>query len=402
MTGAGLYSGPRAATPEPLRHAAALLVGRTAQFAERVLPRLRGEVPYYANSLTVPSDVLTSVYRGLEIAVRSFADPERVTDSGEYAWRLGRKRALEGTPLLPLAQAYRVGIGVLWEGMVAAASADDPESGSRLVHCATDYWRHCDRDMALMVAAFRSVEGAVIGDDARRFVPMLRVLLRGGAGASEVAAAAVALDLPLEGRYVVVRCTADMPPDLPVREEIDEAVIYRAPHRHGGMTLVALLADRSESELAQLVAAAHPGARAGMSPVVGALSELARGRELAELVLGTATGAEVVALSEVSTEVLLLARPDLAAEHTAATLGPVLALDTGERALLLDTFGAWLDCNGSVTEAGKRVFCHPNTVLNRLRRLERLTGRDLDRPRDLVALTLAVQALRLVPGAGQA
>lgn len=43
--------------------------------------------------------------------------------------------------------------------------------------------------------------------------------------------------------------------------------------------------------------------------------------------------------------------------------------------------------------------CHRNTVLNRLRRLELLTGRRLAHPRELVDLTLAVDTLRSTPAA---
>ncbi|WP_442941847.1 helix-turn-helix domain-containing protein [Nocardia sp. NBC_00416] len=73
-------------------------------------------------------------------------------------------------------------------------------------------------------------------------------------------------------------------------------------------------------------------------------------------------------------QALLLARPDLTALNTARALGPVLALDPVDRTLLLNTLGIWLDCHGSATRASKQLYCHPNTVLNRLHRLERLTG----------------------------
>ncbi|CAM5475457.1 helix-turn-helix domain-containing protein [Streptomyces hirsutus] len=43
------------------------------------------------------------------------------------------------------------------------------------------------------------------------------------------------------------------------------------------------------------------------------------------------------------------------------------------------------------------MHCHRNTVLNRLRRYEQLTGRSLSRPFDLVEVTLALTARRLLP-----
>ncbi|RZM96173.1 helix-turn-helix domain-containing protein, partial [Streptomyces alfalfae] len=45
--------------------------------------------------------------------------------------------------------------------------------------------------------------------------------------------------------------------------------------------------------------------------------------------------------------------------------------------------------------AAARLYCHRNTVFNRLRRLEQLTSRSLTRPRDLVEVALALEAHRL-------
>ncbi|MYS64099.1 PucR family transcriptional regulator, partial [Streptomyces sp. SID5473] len=73
-------------------------------------------------------------------------------------------------------------------------------------------------------------------------------------------------------------------------------------------------------------------------------------------------------------------------------LGPLRTLDPAERAELLTTLAAWLDRGGSTRRAGELLYCHRNTVLNRLRRLERLTGRTLSNPRDVVDLAMALEA----------
>jgi DNA-binding PucR family transcriptional regulator len=45
------------------------------------------------------------------------------------------------------------------------------------------------------------------------------------------------------------------------------------------------------------------------------------------------------------------------------------------------------------------IYCHPNTVRYRLRRLQQHTGRSLDDPRAVAELLAALDALRLTPGA---
>jgi DNA-binding PucR family transcriptional regulator len=44
------------------------------------------------------------------------------------------------------------------------------------------------------------------------------------------------------------------------------------------------------------------------------------------------------------------------------------------------------------------LFCHANTVRYRLRRVEKLTGRSLEDPRDVADIRAAIVALRLLPG----
>ena len=56
-----------------------------------------------------------------------------------------------------------------------------------------------------------------------------------------------------------------------------------------------------------------------------------------------------------------------------------------------------MNAGGSATAAGQALFCHPNTVRYRLRRVEELTGRSVDVPRAAAELTVALQALRVFP-----
>jgi DNA-binding PucR family transcriptional regulator len=96
--------------------------------------------------------------------------------------------------------------------------------------------------------------------------------------------------------------------------------------------------------------------------------------------------------------VLAAAAPDAAAELARTVLGPVLDLASQDRSTLLGTLRAWFDAGGSTVETSKRIYCHPNTVRYRLRRLQEHTGRSLDDPRAVAELLAALDALRLLPG----
>ena len=80
-------------------------------------------------------------------------------------------------------------------------------------------------------------------------------------------------------------------------------------------------------------------------------------------------------------------------------LGGVLDLDGDERTVLLDTLRSWLDTGGSAGQTAARLCCHRNTVLNRLRRLEGLTDRSLERVDHLVKWSLTLLTLDVLPTA---
>lgn len=103
----------------------------------------------------------------------------------------------------------------------------------------------------------------------------------------------------------------------------------------------------------------------------------------------------IVRLEERLPAALVVSQPELSDRLLTGVFGPLLALDPADRALLVGTLEAWLECGGSAGRAAGRLYCHRNTVLNRLRRLERLTSRSLSRPRELTEMTLALDAFTL-------
>ena len=54
----------------------------------------------------------------------------------------------------------------------------------------------------------------------------------------------------------------------------------------------------------------------------------------------------------------------------------------------------WEESDASVDAVAAQLFCHPNTVRHRLRRIEKLTGRSLSRPRNVAELCLAFEVRR--------
>ena len=78
----------------------------------------------------------------------------------------------------------------------------------------------------------------------------------------------------------------------------------------------------------------------------------------------------------------------------------LIAYDSERQTALLDTLERYLAERRSVIQSARALFIHPNTLRQRLRRIEELTGLDLDRD-DLLSLELAIKLARSAraPGA---
>jgi DNA-binding PucR family transcriptional regulator len=158
------------------------------------------------------------------------------------------------------------------------------------------------------------------------------------------------------------------------------------------------LPDRSRNGAVLTVLDKHATHRIGASPVFGELHQAGWALQLARLALGSNSGDTGVAqFRDSPIDILVAAAPHAALETARAVLGGLLELPEDELDLLLGTFEAWVRASGSASVAGAELFCHPNTVRYRLRRIEAGTGRVLANPGGVAELVTAVRAWRELP-----
>ncbi|WP_442791146.1 helix-turn-helix domain-containing protein [Mycobacterium sp. Aquia_216] len=81
--------------------------------------------------------------------------------------------------------------------------------------------------------------------------------------------------------------------------------------------------------------------------------------------------------------------PDVNLRLADAVLGRLAGVPDSD--LLYRTFRVWVAHRGSIPEAAGALFCHPNTVRHRLRRIEECTGRSISVPIELAELCLAFE-----------
>lgn len=109
------------------------------------------------------------------------------------------------------------------------------------------------------------------------------------------------------------------------------------------------------------------------------------------------TESAVIDLNEITVAHLLLQLDDprQLRAFAAAVLGRAADYDRARSTELLHTARVLVDHNMDRRAAAVALHLHPNTVAQRIRRLEELTGLDLTRPADLLQLTAALTVSRI-------
>jgi sugar diacid utilization regulator len=113
-------------------------------------------------------------------------------------------------------------------------------------------------------------------------------------------------------------------------------------------------------------------------------------REAAVFAMRTGVRDSAVVYDDVLVDHLLRANEN-AGRVVAAALDPLREYDTLRDASLVDTLRAYVESNFSIAGASRAMNVHNNTILYRLDRIRRLTGRDPRTPRDIVFLALSLR-----------
>jgi PucR C-terminal helix-turn-helix domain/GGDEF-like domain len=328
-------------------------------------------------------------------------------DDDPVAGQIGRDRAEQGVPLEVMLRTFRLGGRVVWEALLERSLAV-PVDPRVLGTAATAMWTVVDGLSSALSTSYRRAQlERTRRDDQRRHALIEEVLAGRATDGGFGQRVADQLELPVGGGYLVV--VADLGADgtaaLPSPQSTLAALGVRSVWHVRSDTLVGIVpmeGHESRFVLDRLRPLAR--GRVAAATVTGGLADVALAHRLAVLTLGTMprTAAGLVLVEDRLAESLLLRSPELARRIVGAWLGPVMQLPARERDVLLETLTGWLEADRSAGVAAEHLFCHRNTVLNRLRRFEHMTGRSTGSPRDVTELTLALDAYRLLGDGGAA
>jgi len=347
------------------------------------------------------ADLLASCRANLDRVLQMLADsvPEG-EDPLDASRATGRRRAEQFLPLGVLLHSYRLGGQLVWRGLVRQArSAPQPVGSDELVEIATSVWDVVDRGAMACTEAYRGTEWELLARDENRRAAVLHSLLEG----QQPAGAAEALSVPAHGRYLVavVALGPDSEPRCAPGPELRRGGMPSSWHVYRGtqVGLVALGPGRGEPGSRRVLEALLPGP-AGLSPAVNGLAEVAHAYRLALLARRSLPreSDDVAWLDDRLPEAMVAGSPELALRLRSRLLGPLATRVGPERDVLLETLRAWDALGGSPSRVAEALYCHRNTVLKRIHRVEQLTGTRLSDVRDAAGWHLALFAAELLDG----
>ncbi|UGY91470.1 PucR family transcriptional regulator [Streptomyces gobiensis] len=304
----------------------------------------------------------------------------------------------EGASMESMLRVQQLATQVLWQRLFKEARVRGPEVVQRLLDESGPVWDALDSYALALVEGFRAAETDSRRRCDERRDAVLDALIEGrGAEPSIAAEVRATLGLPTHGRFVVV-VTCDLRGEragrslypAPPAQHIQAAWRLRPDRTIGVLELAHTPLERLTQWLSD-----GPAQRVGVSGVVDGLADITAAYHAAETALQTlpAGNGGVACFEDRLLEALVVSNPQVAQRLARRTFGSLLDCPQDEQAVLLATLDSWFRCGCSAAKAAARLHCHRNTVLNRLRRVEALTGHSLDDNRHHLACQMALVAV---------
>jgi PucR-like helix-turn-helix protein/diguanylate cyclase with GGDEF domain len=363
------------------------LTARRVEIAEDMLATLRREVAAYAaldgERLAAQRAHCYDHVDAFLAVVRSGRVP--VGAAVAFVREVAERGAREGLELELLLRGYRNNSRTITHWVGEQASAATPEGLRAALAVTRMVMEYTDSISGALAEAYLRESQRLLAEAESLQRDLVEDLLAGRSGGTiETRARAAGLE-PGTAFQIAVVAASDLGRAV-------EAVSHQLRMgRVGGLRVARhdelVVVAPAEASLGQLLgrASEREPLTAGVSLPLSALAEIPAAHREARRALALAPAGGVLRLADLTLFDYLLAGADEAARR----LGPrgLERLDAPLRETLL----AYAACDLNVGATARRLQLHPNTVHYRLRRLERLTGRDVRRFQDVVDLVAAVR-----------
>ncbi|MFB8189313.1 helix-turn-helix domain-containing protein [Microbacterium sp. NPDC055988] len=340
------------------------------------------EISGYLDSVIDDAELFRAARGSLEMLFGLIIGDDLDAQLMAHSDRLGRRRARQGIPLDSLLRAVRMDFRFLWNAMRGYVAEEDlPAFAEEVVKIWDAVEVHTMNVHAGYMAELADMDREL--ELARAF--LLRRLLEDGSRDIRLSRqAAESLGLDPVGSFLVV--VGSLP--------------FAAEFRAGMRTLLpAVPVDRLDGSEFAILDVGSLSARelealhalpVGLPPIAQGAEEIGDlwrvARDLAALV----DAADRAATLDRHWDRLFTDRLGaVAGAYSRQTLEALHALPEREQSLLIEAVREYL-ANGSVTRTAAALYCHRNTVLNRLTRFALATGLDPTVPADAGAIRIVL------------
>ena len=380
------------------------LAGRVEEMARDIVATVRADIDFYRNARVVSEDELLAasiatirfVFDGLQAGRTFDTSPAAAT---------GSKRAADNVPLPAVMDAYRVASHHIWDAISDLASWQPSRiSREALLRATARMWQAQDLYTDAMTSAYRQQSMQQVLEDEAERAALTEALLEGRIfDDRSIWEIADLLRLPSRGPYVVIAAEAPMVGKQAVRgiagmlSSLDVSSAWRLlPDLQIGIAHTGSKTGR-DALLALLGRVATT--RVGVSPQFDNLADTAQALRYARIALAArdVSGGKITVFDDSALGVAAVSAPEVTRKLADIILGPFDDLSADDKDVLFTTFRVWVDHDGSISKAATALYCHPNTVRYRLRRVEERSGRSLTVPRELAELCLAFEVYERLP-----
>lgn len=350
----------------------------------------------YGDGIVDSEDLRRTAFDVFELLLRSLAGETLSPEHHDVSAQIGRRRAAQGVPLDSLLAAARRDAQVVWNALLSRAAPDD---FSELLDSAPLVWEVVERHTLRIMEAYQQalLEQRRKIDDERRAV-FDQLIQTGGRHPATILLAAQVLALDPQAHFTVV--VSDLAGAGGVRRVLEQLIRRGVPSHtqemSSGHVLVAQIPERSTLDLDGWLS----GVRCGVAPQVEGLTQVPDAVRFATATLRAIPLNQLRPryLTDAWLPILVAQAPDVAQRLVEGILDPVRSLPGTESRRLIEAIKAYCYGDGSVANTAAGLYCHRNTLLNRLARFRDLTGRDVRCPADAAVVLLALEACEQLAG----
>lgn len=391
-------SAARSPGPPPEGSAPDTGLARVATLAREWLPDVPILVERYLTQVhqigdyrdhSVPEESLREYADGSMALLLHLTAGEPVPDRlAQVSATVGRDRARRGIPLEALVRALQLNFRIVWDALLERAG---PRDTDKLLECGPLVWEAVGTHLTRAVSGYQQIvsEMARERQDSRR-AAFAALVESEGADAPAVSHAAAILSLDAAARFAVVAAAPSAGPGL--RAAAAEVRTRGAVSYHQESPTDDVLIIQLPARLAEPPDEWLGDTDCAVGPIAHGLEQIPASLALATAMLRLPRRGAIgpLRLRAVWLGLLALHSAEIMPLLVADVLGPFASPADPEAARILEAVRTYLEAGGSVTHAAGRLYCHRNTLVNRIRRFTQITGRDIRQPTDAAVVLVAL------------